>query len=110
MSRVIYECGCSVIRSMFDLCKVIDFNLCTWHEFLYDEDKTIKQIVTEIQNIDRSENYCYCLCHLIIDPVAVDGIEHQNRICSRCNHLNSNGKYIIQKEHAIAWVQSVNCL
>ena len=43
--------------------KITKVVTCTWHSYLYDEDKTPKQLTQELCNLDRETHFCWCLCH-----------------------------------------------
>lgn len=102
MNTIVFNCGCSITRSMFDDGKIVEVEACFWHYYLYDEDKTPKQLAKDINEIDRSENNCYDLVHFYFRVgMGYRGSTRTKEICSNCKHHVTDGVYA---ENNSGWI------
>lgn len=106
MGIVVYQCGCSITIDMFQH-KICNVNLCFWHSYLYDEDKTPKQLVKDLEESihGSSVTNCFHNCHYYYRANRKSGVNQESYRCEGCNHEMLDGIYA---ENNNGWIPNVN--
>ncbi len=55
MKTFCYECGCSITSSMFGDKEIMSVNHCESHSYMRSQDKSLKQMSTELHEIKLHE-------------------------------------------------------
>lgn len=80
---------------MFGACEPMSYSLCMWHQYLFSLDKTIRTIITEMMEADRTKR-CFCYCHYGYEansPYPHSELRNTdpNLFCDRCQHRQGDG-------------------
>lgn len=106
MGTTNYNCGCSITRSMFGSRAITDVQTCVWHRYLYDEDKTPKQLAKDIDKLPRNNNNCFNIIHYSHRLNMQTGFAYDPTYkCFNCGHTLNDGVYA---ENNDGWIPNPN--